>query len=281
MATDAFEAVPEGERQEKLQMYAAFLRTRDGEADHEAMTLAHREAAMQRYRAPTAFYSAAFDSELFHAQYRRFDPRRPLPRQLLLLLTLVKINAAEAYGVRLTKALRNADDVSPLERLITLEEHYHTQLLLSAAAHFGLTIDAPSEPTMMFKGLIGTIARVPPVMFHPLVLMSEIIGTVYFHRLIGITREVLRDEPVIRDAIEERITEVLIDEIGHVSYNRLLIGSAGMRATRALMPMVALSMRNAVPEYSHLAGGTAPLSDFTSFALQQLPEEIRRRAFVA
>ena len=36
---------------------------------------------------------------LFAAQYSRYDRRRPTPREMLLLLVLLKINAAETYSV--------------------------------------------------------------------------------------------------------------------------------------------------------------------------------------
>src|SRR5689334_2069724 len=83
-------------------------------------------------------FSRPIDTKLFHEQYEAFDARRETPRELLLLLALTKINAAEAYGIQVTKQLRKDDEVTELEQWIALEEHYHPRILLSSARHFGL-----------------------------------------------------------------------------------------------------------------------------------------------
>jgi hypothetical protein len=280
MSNETFRAIPTEERAAKLALYQEFLREHDGQPDHDRMILSHREATMQRFEQSSALFSRPIDTKLFHEQYEDFDARRETPRELLLLLALTKINAAEAYGIQVTKQLRKDDEVTELEQWIALEEHYHTRILLSSARHFGLAVERPFTPPSLFKGLIAMIARVPPSLFYPLVLMSEVVGAVGFYRLIGATREILKDEPAVRDAIEERLTEVLIDELGHISYNRLLIGEGALKAAQALLPSVALVMRNAVAELPAILGGPLPVRDFMEFDWRQVPEEIRRRSFV-
>jgi hypothetical protein len=280
MINETFRAIPAAERAEKLAMYEQFLRERDGQPDYDRMTLTHREAAMQRYERPAAIFSRPIDRKLFDDQYRQFDAARETPKELLLVLALTKVNAAEAYGIQVTKLVRKEEEVAPLERLISLEESYHTRILLSSARHFGLTVEHPYLPTSLFRALVAMIARVPPSLFYPLVMMSEVVGAVSFYRLMGAAREILKDEPEVRDAIEERLTEVLIDELGHISYNRLLMSPSALRACRALLPSVALMARNAVDELAVLFGGSLPLRDFMEFEWKQVPEEIRRRAFV-
>lgn len=45
-------------------------------------------------------------------------------------------------------------------------------------------------------------------------------------------RTILKHAPSVRDAIEEHLIEILIDEIGHVSFQRLSMGRAGLTLTR-------------------------------------------------
>ena len=222
-----FTALPVEARREQRLAYRDFLASRDGTVDIARRTLSRREESMQRYLAPTA-NSRAMDRSLFDEQYAHYDPRRKMSREMLLLLALVKINAAEAYGVErmlhplMARVLRESDD---LELILTIEEDYHTKILLSASSLYGMTVTGPYRPRASLRALIGAIATVSHTMSRPVVLVAELLGTIYFLDLLRVAREVLRDLPVVRDAVEERLTDVLIDEIGHVSFNRLRLGS--------------------------------------------------------
>src|SRR5882672_11097983 len=94
-----FTALPVDARREQRLAYRNFLEARDGAVDIERRTLSRREEGMQRYLTPTSS-PRELDRDLFDEQYARYDPRREMPREMLLLLALVKINAAEAYGVQ-------------------------------------------------------------------------------------------------------------------------------------------------------------------------------------
>ena len=65
--------------------------------------------------------------------------------------------------------------------------------------------------------------------------------------------------PVSRDAVEERLIDVIIDEVGHVSYNRLCLGPLGLAQARMLCPIVAAGLGDVVPEFrtSGLTLGTS------------------------
>lgn len=102
-----------------------------------------------------------------------------------------------------------------------------------------------------------------------------------FLRTIGAVRRVLRDRPVLRDAMEERVTEVLVDEIGHLSFNRLAARPSTFAALRAVVPAVALGTRGAMREAELLGILPVPLREVWSFDADTLPDEVRRRAFIA
>jgi hypothetical protein len=279
-----FSPIPQSLRRERLEAYAAFLAERDGEPDFERRTLAKREAAAASFEATPLRYDGPFAAALFEDQHRRYDGRRPTSAEVALLLIFAKINANEAYGVdRVTRKARpDGDDLrAHIERLVLLEEVYHTRLLLSATGIFGVRVTEPALPTAVTRAIVAGIADLPEIAARPITLAGEIMGILTFHRLIGGVRRVLGAHPEVRDALEERVTEVLIDELGHMSFNRLLAGPGAFSALRPLVALFALGTRGALPEAEAI--GILPISprEALSFDPAALPEEVRRRAFLA
>jgi hypothetical protein len=203
--------------------------------------------------------------------------------EVALLLVFVKINSNEAYGVeRVRHRFARGDDLgAQLLRFMLLEEGYHTRLLLSAAALFGLRIREPVLPARIVRAITAGIAELPDVASRPVLLTSEIVAIVTFLRLIGAVRRVFRAHPAVRDALEERVTEVLIDEVGHLSLNRLLAFPSTFAAVRGLLPIITLGTHGALPEAEVLRILPIPVREVASFELRTLPEEVRRRAFIA
>src|SRR5690349_18596810 len=104
-------------REAQLAAYQEYLRQRDGEPDYERKLFPKREALLMRYAASPVRFAGAFDRELFVAQCARFDPRKPMSKEMLLLLTFVKINGLEASGVEATRKLRASSRIAwhPIE----------------------------------------------------------------------------------------------------------------------------------------------------------------------
>jgi hypothetical protein len=171
-------------------------------------------------------------------------------------------------------------DSDDLELVVTIEEDYHTKILLSASALYGMTITAPYRPRASLRALMGAIASVSHTLSRPIILVAELLGTIYFLDLLRVAREVLRDLPIVRDAVEERLIEVIIDEVGHVSYNRLCLGSLGLAQAKMLCPIVAAGLGDVVPEFRTL-GLTLGTSVDRALHTRELPAEVRRRAFFA
>jgi hypothetical protein len=271
----------EARRANRLE-FRQFLADRDGVVDAERRTLSNREKMMERHLRPVPD-PRPLDRVLFDAQYAAFDARRETPPEMLLLLALVKTNAAEAYGVnRVFDAVyrRTVASQDDLEMIVVLEETYHTKILLSTSRLYGLDVTAPFLPRAALKALIGGIATMPEFMARPLTLASEILGTITFMNLLGAAGRILKDDPELRDSVEERITEILIDEIGHISYNRMLLGRAGLAQARALLPLVAYGMRSEIAEIGAL--GIAATADTAAIVSPSaLPEAVRRTAYLA
>ncbi len=279
-----FDPIPVSMRREGLEAYAAFLAERDGEPDFERGTLAHREASALSFEETSQRYDEPCEASLFDAQHQRYDGRRPTSDEALLLLVFAKINANEAYGVKRVNwsARVGGDDLrARLFRLVLLEETYHTRLLLSATVPFGLRVTEPARPIPVTRAIVAGISGLPEVASRPIVFGGEILGILTFLRLVGAVRRVFADRPEIRDALEERVTEVLIDEVGHVSYNRLLSDAGTYVALRPLLRVLALGTRGALPEAEALGVFPIPAGELLSFDVGALPDEVRRRAFVA
>jgi hypothetical protein len=108
------------------------------------------------------------------------------------------------------------------------------------------------------------------------------IGVLVFLELLDAARAILKHAPSVRDAVEERLIEILIDEIGHVSFQRLSMGRAGLAQTRALLPIVALGVSRSIPELRVLGAiPRGPVDGIAALAHHRLPETVRRNAFFA
>lgn len=225
--------------------------------------------------------SRSLDRALFDAQYADYDRRRTTPVEMQILLAMVKVNGAEAYGVDTTfetifgRVASGEDDDTELRLLV--EESYHTRILLSATRIFGFDVDRPYEPPLSLRTMIAAIGHSPKALARPLVLASEVLGTIVFASLFLRIDRLLAHDPELRDAIAERLVDVLVDELGHVTFNRMMLGSGGVAIARRLLPIAARGTYRVVPEFEALG---LPLSTDVS-VLDRLPESIRRQAFVA
>ncbi|HMG55467.1 MAG TPA: hypothetical protein VK601_18345, partial [Kofleriaceae bacterium] len=153
---------------------------------------------------------------------------------------------------------------------------------LSAARLYGIEVPAPARPHVALRALVSSIATLPDFLARPLTLAGEMMGVLVFLELLDAARLILKGAPSVRDAVEERLMEILIDEIGHVSFQRLSMGRAGLALTRALLPIVARGLASSIPEVRALGAiPHAPVEGITALARRGLPETVRRNAFFA
>lgn len=282
---DLFLAAPKAMREEKLREYGAYLEARDGAVNLAERTLSKREAQIAKHEA-TPSITAPMDEAEFRRQYKAFDKRKMHDPEMLLLLGLVKVNSAEAYGVeqnfQRVKAQAEQQSDETLLRILC-EETYHTRILLSSAKHYGIEVREAYRPPSALRILIGSIATAPEFIALPLTIAGEFIATVMFTKLLQIVPRVLQHRPEIRDAIEERIVEICTDEHGHISFNRMLAGVTDFAELRMILPITARVMRTVFPEM--VALGAFPMDIMKDLQLladpKLIPEPVRREAFFA
>jgi hypothetical protein len=281
--TPLFTPPPPESVPEKLEEYGAYLAARDGTPDFAKRTLSRREAQTGAFESARASYEGAFDERLFERQYRRYDVAVETPPAMQLLLSFVKVNANEAFAVErvLARHVPSERLADHLLGLVLLEEGYHTRILLSAARVFGVEVGAPSVPAPFIRLITMALARLPEASSRSVSFAGEAVAAVMFLRTLTTCRRVLKDFPLVRDALEERVTEVLIDEIGHLSFNRLKANRGTFAAMHAVLPVVALGMRGILPEAERLGILPVEVGAAWNFDPKSLPEGVRRRAFVA
>lgn len=173
-------AVPDRQDADQiLTEYLNFLEARNG-ALAGSDRFERREALMRTFDGVEPEHAGCFDADTFQRAWAdRAD--RDASEDLLALLTFVKMNANEAYGVQATRRGRaryatRPEPVYRVEGVLMDEEDYHTRMLVGAARHFGLELRDAWRPALPLQVLIFFIARAPPLVFHPVLLASEISG---------------------------------------------------------------------------------------------------------
>lgn len=274
---------PEGAA-DALTAYLAFLERRNGSLDADN-PFPRREQWLAAINDQPVRYEGAVDEGLFQQSYERFDPRAAASPALVSLLAFVKMNAGEAYGVEAVAKARHGQPVGDdlmdrVERVLGREETYHTRILLGSTRLFGMPEPTGAwKPPLAVKAVIGALVHAPKPLFHPVLLGAEVAGIFTFNWMLNRTRELFADTPKVRELLEERLIEVIIDEIGHVAFNRVAVGRFGMAAARQIAPHVANEAAGNTPELKALGWTKQTLADFDAFGLHSLPEEARRRAF--
>lgn len=277
-------SVPETPREDLLRDYLAFLGRRNGSTE-VGRPFPERERWLEAADGTSIRHQGELSAADFEHHYVTFDPKREASKAMIALLALVKMNAGEAYGVEVVSRHRHRGRepkgvFEQVERVLGTEETYHTRILVGAAGNFGLEKPTAAwTPPLGIKVLIGSLAYSPKALFHPILLAAEIGGVFMFNWMLQRLGEVFRDEPALRESLEARMVEILIDEVGHLAFNRLAVGPWGMSTARKLAPHVAHGTTDATPEFKALGWTSSTADAIPSFELSHLPEEVLRRAF--
>jgi hypothetical protein len=283
--TDFFSPVAVGARRdETIAAYLGFLEHRNGTASPDA-AFPHRERWLEAADASPVRYPKTLAPELFERNFARFDAKEINDPALRALLAFLKINSGEAYALDAVSRSRHTrplseDPLDRVERLVIKEEEYHTRILFGASRQFGLhSPSGPFRPPAALKLLIGTLVHVPPVFFHPVVLAAELGGLFLFNWLLCRVGKVFAAFPALGETLEARLLEVMIDEMGHVAFNRAMVGPLGLAAAKAMAPHVAHATSSMYAEITALGWTRRTLAQLETFGPRSLPEAVRRHAF--
>jgi hypothetical protein len=271
-------------REDLLCAYREFLERRNGTMDF-TQGFSRREQWLREASTWEARYEGPVDGEAFNRAYESFEAVKELSLPLVALLSFVKANASEAYGVEVVNRVRgrryqdSPDTFRQLERTLGFEETYHTRILIGATQHFGLEVKGAFRPPLQLRLLIGTLCYAPDALFHPVLLASEVAGVFTFQWLLKRVGEIFRDQPAVRECMERRLIEILVDEVGHVAFNRMAVGPKGLAVARRMTGGVLRGVMGTTPEYRALGMDENELRKLDTFELRQLPAEVLRRAY--
>jgi len=265
--------------------YLAFVRERDGEPDLRRRTLARREewfTAMAARPAPE-WAGEILDRERFGAWHRGEGALREASRLTVWLVEIARANEGEGWGVDYLlerggfQGLGRHGGLRPRD-FADLEETYHTRIFREIVRLFGLDFQL-RDPPKVIQQSVKIMARLPERLSFTLLAAGEIMGTVAFLRQAENGARLFADHPAMGDRIRELLDEILVDEIGHVTY---LLGSMSawqLAIVRQVAHGYLASTQRGYPDRRRDVV-EAIRHGIANYSLGLFPTRVLRRAFV-
>lgn len=246
------------ERQDLQDGFLKYVQHRDGDYDLNREWLSHREDYFTQNELQPVRSRRKVSLSSFRRNISTISIENNLDPIMLWLLATAKANRSERYGIELSKRIRLSGNnkASRNEPLIylTLEEFYHTRVLLDVVKIFGLDITIERPVSLINRIAISSIVYLPENLAAPLALAGEVLGVVAFTLLRDKAAELFSDEPEVVERIQALYNQILVDEIGHVAYARATNGWLGLKAAQLLQPVLVRAMLREVPEITRLFG---------------------------
>ena len=240
------------ERQGAVKDFLEFLRGRDGEVEPLAHRLSKREAYFQRLDQQPVRSTVPVDQAQFDCHHRADGkPAAGLDDKMLWLLATAKLNRGERYGVELDLKYRQSRGRIQLDdpmTFINVEEFYHTRILLDVLRIFGLEIEMLPPSSRAIRWVTKAMIYLPPPIALPLAMAGEVTGVIAFFLMRDKAAEIFKDEPAVLAQITSLYNEILVDEIGHVTYARTRLGRLGLKMAQLSQPAVTKSIFDNVSE---------------------------------
>jgi hypothetical protein len=266
--------------------YLAFVRERDGEPDLARRTLSRRESWFQTLAASPAprWQGEAVDPVAWGEWHRGERPLREATPLMVWLVAMARANEGEEWGVDYLldrggfQGLgRDGRGLKPRD-FADLEETYHTRIFREIVRMFGLefTLRPPPRPVQQSVKLM---AHIPERLSFLLLAAGELMGTVAFLELAVRGERVLAVDPAVRDRVRDLLDEILVDEVGHVTY---LLGSMTGFELGLIRRLAVLYLMTTRRGYAHGVREDATIvrRGIESYSLGLFPERVLRRAFV-
>ena len=262
--------------------YRGFLERRNGRLALDGFERRHAEVATLDSN-PVRFHGT-LENERMLRLHRRLESGASEAE--LLVLCLHDINAAEEYGVQVTSAAREHlwlrdDPLLRLERWLGHEETFHSKLLKGSAVHFGVELPSDWQPQLSHKVVFEILKKAPPSIFHPVLLAAEVTGLFVMNWLLKRIEGATTLRPELRWTLQERVLEVMVDEVGHVAFNRAAMGPTGMAVSQALSRLVIKGLGDQNKALVALGMNDAVQGEIGGFDFMDLPAEVRAAGFFA
>lgn len=255
IALALFEPLPAEMRAAAADRYLAYLKGRDGRLDFGRRTLSGREPFFERLAADPVRTDAPLDREAFHRNHAAKRPERGLSREVLWLLAIAKANRTEYYGMEQHIVVNGIldGDAADTQAYVDMQEVYHTRILLDVLRCFDLEIEI-GQPDLASRVAVQAMVRLPQRLALPLILCAEFAATVTFRLLLDEGRTLFGHHRELWGRVSTLLEQIMVDEVGHVAYCRARLGTVGLTAAKALLPMVANSLLSDQHEFAELIG---------------------------
>ncbi len=250
-----FRPLPDALRRDAADAYLQYLKARDGRIDLASRTLSSREPFFVRLAEDPVHAPAGIDAATFHRNHARSDPEPGLSRELLWLLAVAKANRTECYGMEEHIVVNGILDgeKADTQAHVDMQEVYHTRILLDVLRCFDLEIEI-GQPALAARIAVQAMIRLPNKMALPLILCSELVASVAFRLLLDTGYELFGHHPALWSRLSVLLQQIMIDEVGHVTYCRARLGPFGLTAAKAFLPLVAKSLMDEQQEFAQLVG---------------------------
>jgi hypothetical protein len=242
-------------RRTHVDRYYQHLLAEDGLPCLETKTLPRREAALRekdgwRYSGPPLV-----DQAVFERNFARDKPEPGLDERTLWALALARANRTESYGIDYKLRTRGwePEGVHTVRTFVEIQELYHKRILLDALDAIGLSV-TPSLPRRFTRLVVSLFGHIPRWLSDPLAFMAEASGVGAFRLLRDKGRELFAGEPEVLARVDEVLSRILTDEIGHVQFLRSIMGPARMWILKRVFPLFLRAFFDDMPECLVLFG---------------------------
>ncbi len=275
----AFAPMEETDRAPMLAAYLQSLRHRNGELSADNLSLPSREAFLARWLGNNPGWTGRAPAEAYRRIASGGPIRRDDPRLALWMAYMAMTNQAEEYGVnvRLDDELPGEGDEKEAYKYIAREELYHTRMLLDGVRALGVEAELAPPPRGL-RLFLKFFPRLPTMWTDCITLIAEAVGITLFCRLRALAAEFFEGSPM-GPHLAALVDEIIIDEVGHVTFLRSRLGEGGLRWARRLSPVVVPLLMRSFPMAGPLLGLEAYRRSIDTFTWDDLPPAVRARAF--
>src|SRR5262245_39464418 len=217
--------MPEAMRRRIADDFISFAATRDGEPDIARRELSRREEFFRKLKErPRPVWSGpTIDPAEFSRWHRGERPIREAPPLAQWLVRVARANEGEGWGVDYLLDRggfdglgRGGQALQPRD-FADLEETYHTRILHEIVRSFGLDYELRMPPRSIQQS-VKLMAHLPQRVSYMLLAAGELMGTVAFAYMQKMGEGLLSDYPEMHSRVRELLDEIMVDEIGHVTF---------------------------------------------------------------
>jgi hypothetical protein len=275
------------ERAHAFEDYWSYLLMRDGTLEEGAQSLErkadyYQTLQMHPVHAQTRLTSARTMAEL--SNRLATQDLAQADRRLLVLTAIYKFACHEAAGIQAAwkstpawEQCRNLTD--RITRYHLCEEFCHLRLFAEMFKVFGLCVDWP-QLSWPIRTAYAAFARFPDWVLAPVAFDSEVMGMMFYRHTWRVLEEVFASEPEALERLHELLSEIMVDELGHIGERRSFLGNSGIGVARKTLPVMMRKFFAAIPEAEAVLDVNQMIHEALAFDYSGIDGAIAERAWI-